>query len=394
MAYSSLKKNNMKYWWLVCIFYCLANVTNAQNTGNNPKVLAYIAQYKAIAVAEMQRTGVPAAIKLAQGIFESNNGESKLCLQSNNHFGIKCKNDWQGDRTYHDDDARGECFRVYATGADSYRDHSDFLKTRPHYAFLFQIPPTDYEAWAYGLKKAGYATNPRYPERIIQIINEYNLNEVTLSALQQTTNSTASTPLTTEPTTIGASTPPTSSDIKFVAPPANTTPTVTEEDEEEVIEEVISIALKKDTTLTVNDTSKQATPNYPQGVFTINGLKVIYAEAGISMLAIAQQHNIAYKKLIEFNELTEIDILEKSQLLFLEKKKKIGAQTIHIVVPNETMEDIAQKEGMLLQSLLDFNRIPKGRQPVSGEKIYLKGNSPTTPKLIEATTAKNTTATS
>jgi LysM repeat protein len=152
--------------------------------------------------------------------------------------------------------------------------------------------------------------------------------------------------------------------------------------------------LKKDTTLTVNDTSKQATPNYPQGVFTINGLKVIYAEAGISMLAIAQQHNIAYKKLIEFNELTEIDILEKSQLLFLEKKKKIGAQTIHIVVPNETMEDIAQKEGMLLQSLLDFNRIPKGRQPVSGEKIYLKGNSPTTPKLIEATTAKNTTATS
>ncbi|HAN39653.1 MAG TPA: hypothetical protein DCQ29_12180, partial [Chitinophagaceae bacterium] len=118
------------------------------------------------------------------------------------------------------------------------------------------------------------------------------------------------------------------------------------------------------------------------------------AEAGTSMLAIAQQHNIAYKKLIEFNELTEIDILEKSQLLFLEKKKKIGAQTIHIVVPNETMEDIAQKEGMLLQSLLDFNRIPKGRQPVSGEKIYLKGNSPTTPKLIEATTAKNTTTTS
>ncbi|HAI82466.1 MAG TPA: hypothetical protein DCL43_02265 [Chitinophagaceae bacterium] len=389
----------MKYWWLVCIFYCLANVTNAQNTGNNPKVLVYIAQYKAIAVAEMQRTGVPAAIKLAQGIFESNNGESKLCLQSNNHFGIKCKNDWQGDRTYHDDDARGECFRVYATGADSYRDHSDFLKTRPHYAFLFQIPPTDYEAWAYGLKKAGYATNPRYPERIIQIINEYNLNEVTLLALQQSSTNAGSNVLTATPAIPEVTPSQAGNDIKFVTPPsqpANTKPATEKdvEEDEEVIEEIITITAKKDTTLTVNDTSKQATTNYPQGVFTINGLKVIYAEAGTSMLAIAQQHNIAYKKLIEFNELTEIDILEKSQLLFLEKKKKIGAQTIHIVVPNETMEDIAQKEGMLLQSLLDFNRIPKGRQPVSGEKIYLKGNSPTTPKLIEATTAKNTTTTS
>ncbi|HAN39652.1 MAG TPA: hypothetical protein DCQ29_12175, partial [Chitinophagaceae bacterium] len=287
----------MKYWWLVCIFYCLANVTNAQNTGNNPKVLVYIAQYKAIAVAEMQRTGVPAAIKLAQGIFESNNGESKLCLQSNNHFGIKCKNDWQGDRTYHDDDARGECFRVYATGADSYRDHSDFLKTRPHYAFLFQIPPTDYEAWAYGLKKAGYATNPRYPERIIQIINEYNLNEVTLLALQQSSTNAGSNVLTATPAIPEVTPSQAGNDIKFVTPPsqpANTKPATEKdvEEDEEVIEEIITITAKKDTTLTVNDTSKQATTNYPQGVFTINGLKVIYAEAGTSMHAQARGRGV------------------------------------------------------------------------------------------------------
>ena len=143
----------------------------------------YIAKYKDIAIEEMLRTGVPASIKLAQGIHETAAGKSALVTKSNNHFGIKCKAEWKGPSVSHDDDARGECFRKYEDPFQSYRDHSDFLKTRAHYASLFQLDPTDYEGWAYGLKKAGYATNPKYPQIIIKLIKDYNLDDYTLIAL-------------------------------------------------------------------------------------------------------------------------------------------------------------------------------------------------------------------
>src|SRR5437868_11855926 len=128
------------------------------------QIRKYIDTYKDIAVAEEIRTGVPAAITLAQGIHETGAGTSDLVLSSNNHFGIKCKTEWSGAAVYHDDDAKGECFRKYNDPIDSYRDHSDFLKNRPYYASLFKLDPTDYAAWSFGLKKAGYATNPRYPQ--------------------------------------------------------------------------------------------------------------------------------------------------------------------------------------------------------------------------------------
>ncbi len=143
----------------------------------------YIAKYKDIAIEEMIRTGVPASITLAQGIHETEAGRSSLVLKSNNHFGIKCKTEWKGESVSHDDDARGECFRKYADPNDSYKDHSDFLKGRAHYASLFTLNPTDYEAWAYGLKKAGYATNPKYPQLLIKLIRDYNLQDYTLIAL-------------------------------------------------------------------------------------------------------------------------------------------------------------------------------------------------------------------
>lgn len=147
-------------------------------------VIAYISSYKDLAISEMQRTGVPASITLAQGIFESTAGTSELVMASNNHFGIKCKDTWTGESVKHDDDLKQECFRKYPTALDSYKDHSDFLKTRSHYAFLFKIDPSDYKGWAYGLKKAGYATNPKYPMALIKLIEDYNLNEYTLLALQ------------------------------------------------------------------------------------------------------------------------------------------------------------------------------------------------------------------
>src|SRR5450432_2471162 len=147
------------------------------------QVITYINTYKTIAISEEQRTGVPASIILAQGIHETQAGTSDLVLASNNHFGIKCKDNWYGKTVYHDDDKRGECFRGYATAADSYRDHSDFLSHSQRYAFLFKLNPEDYQSWAYGLKKAGYATNIHYAQILINLIQDYDLQRFSLIAL-------------------------------------------------------------------------------------------------------------------------------------------------------------------------------------------------------------------
>ena len=135
----------------------------------------YIRKYHKIAIDEMHSYGIPASITLAQGILESGNGNSDLAHKSNNHFGIKCHKDWYGRKVYHDDDAKNECFRKYRKVSDSYRDHSEFLKNRDRYAFLFDYKMTDYTAWAKGLKKAGYATHPEYAEKLINLIERFDL---------------------------------------------------------------------------------------------------------------------------------------------------------------------------------------------------------------------------
>ena len=135
----------------------------------------YVKKYADMAVKEMVRSGVPASITLAQGILESGSGMSKLATQGNNHFGIKCHKGWEGKSMKVDDDAPNECFRVYSSVADSYKDHSDFLRYRDRYKFLFDLERTDYKGWAYGLKKAGYATDPGYPAKLIKYIEEYKL---------------------------------------------------------------------------------------------------------------------------------------------------------------------------------------------------------------------------
>jgi len=144
----------------------------------NKNIIKYIEQYAALAVKEMERTGVPASIKIAQGIHETNAGKSDLVLKSNNHFGIKCKSSWTGEKVYHNDDEEGECFRKYDNATASYLDHSDYLKSQPRYAFLFDYDANDYAAWAWGLKKAGYATNPIYAQTLIKYIEAYHLNEL------------------------------------------------------------------------------------------------------------------------------------------------------------------------------------------------------------------------
>src|SRR5258708_25035567 len=167
---------------IVCLLVLAGKGLQAQ-VQYSADVISYINTYKALSMAEMQRSGIPASIILAQGIHETEAGNSELVKKSNNHFGIKCKDEWKGATVYHDDDSRGECFRSYPTAADSYRDHSEFLRGSTRYAFLFKLDPTDYEGWAYGLKKAGYATNIRYSQILIKLIKDYNLQQYSLIAI-------------------------------------------------------------------------------------------------------------------------------------------------------------------------------------------------------------------
>ena len=135
----------------------------------------YIDRYKHIAIEQMERYGIPASITMAQGILESDSGNSLLSQRSNNHFGIKCKSNWRGERVYHDDDAKGECFRAYPTVEASYHDHAEFLDSQPRYDSLFAYASDDYKSWARGLKAAGYATAPDYAQRLVRIIEENQL---------------------------------------------------------------------------------------------------------------------------------------------------------------------------------------------------------------------------
>src|SRR5690554_1334417 len=153
------------------------------NTPYNTRVQNYINQFSGIAQAEMQQYGIPASIKLAQGILESGAGAGELAMKSNNHFGIKCHRGWEGGRVYHDDDERGECFRKYNDPKYSFRDHSLFLTTRGRYKDLFSLRKDDYVGWSLGLKRAGYATDPNYPQKLIGIIERYQLDKYDREAL-------------------------------------------------------------------------------------------------------------------------------------------------------------------------------------------------------------------
>ena len=171
--FAEIVKHTMKKLklFLILIICCLT----LQAQTRNKQYEAYIKKYRELAVEEMKKYHIPASITLAQGLLESGAGQSALARKSNNHFGIKCGSDWYGKTVSHDDDARGECFRAYKHPKDSYEDHSKFLAGRPRYASLFKLNITDYRGWARGLKKAGYATNPRYADQLIGIIELYEL---------------------------------------------------------------------------------------------------------------------------------------------------------------------------------------------------------------------------
>jgi len=399
----------MKKWILLVTVYTgiCANST-AQNLSVKEKTEAYINSYKELAIEEMLRTGVPASIKLAQGILESQFGESPLAKNANNHFGIKCKTEWTGEKTYQDDDAKGECFRVYPTAEQSYRDHSDFLKNRPHYAFLFKLEPTDITGWAYGLKRAGYATNATYPEKLLRVIEDYKLHQYTMLALAIREN--RNTPIVAPTQQVTASIDATKTPVQWVKEEEakipvsedkqkQDTPQVVNKTETEKSKEIklpednkikeeikpapipVQAPVENNTAKTEDSIvpekkeepvgEKKKSP-YPDGVFTINHTKAIYAKEGTSLLALAHRYDISLSKLFDFNELPESDILESDQLLFIEKKQKRGASDLHEVVSGETLHAIGQKEGVRLESLLEYNKLKKDSQLSAGQKLYLR----------------------
>lgn len=304
-------------------------------------VIAYIDTYKDLAIAEMKRTGVPASIKLAQGVHETMAGMSDLVLKSNNHFGIKCKTGWAGAKVYHTDDAVGECFRSYPKAEDSYIDHSNFLKGSPRYAFLFELNPEDYEAWAYGLKKAGYATNIKYSQILIRLIKDYNLQQYSLVALGKL-NEADELPV--------------------------TGPKKGEEASNEgaYAEPVIKMPV-----------------TYPSGEFQINNTKVIYVKSGVSWLALAEQHNMPLARLLDFNDLeTDEPIEQPGRLVYIQRKRKVGTGEFYIVQKGENMYDICQKEGIRLESLRSLNQLFEGMEPAPGQKLHLQTQAVKRPLLI------------
>lgn len=310
-------------------------------------IATYINTYKDLAIAEMQRTGVPAAITLAQGIYESGAGQSVLVLSSNNHFGIKCKSNWKGESVKHDDDERAECFRKYPKAEDSYKDHSDFLKNGQRYAFLFQLDPADYTGWANGLKKAGYATNPKYPQVLIKMVEEYGLQEYTLIAMGKL--------------------PPNDNILVVVNEKITSNPPPVEE-----------IQTQEKTIV-----NKSAIPivNYPTGKFTINETKVVYVKKGTSYFAIAKEYDVDLSKLFEFNEIPRTELNDKDQLVYLQRKRKTGAEEFHIVQPGETLYDIAQLQGIRLESLRELNWLNENDKPAPGQRLSLHKKSTSMPKL-------------
>jgi LysM repeat protein len=281
----------------------------------------YIEMYKDIAIREMKRMGVPAAITLAQGILETESGNSVLVKKSNNHFGIKCKSSWTAGGVSHDDDAQGECFRQYASAEESYRDHSNFLRGNSRYGFLFKLDVKDYQGWAHGLKKAGYATNPAYPQIVIRNIEKYNLQQYTLAGADE-------------------------------APKFNSGQYQDDPEEKEA-----PVRMAVVTTETKEYSDEEAATGF-SAPYKKDGRKVVDAVKGTSLLKIAEANNIRLVKLLEYNGL-EDGLLQQDQVIYLEPKPKAAAvkNITHTVQAKEGLYSISKKYGITVQQLKEWNNL-------------------------------------
>ncbi len=291
----------------------------------------YIDKYKELAIRNMIEFNIPASVTLAQACLESGNGNSELAKRSNNHFGIKCHSDWKGRRTYHDDDKKGECFRVYDEVYESYADHSRFLQ-RPRYAKCFELKITDYKAWAHELKNAGYATNPKYPQLLIKIIEESKLYEIDEEALKRKKGGD-----------------------KHLA--KNTKPQKTKSknnDFEQVDLFGNAINIQK----------------------TKNNIKYIEAKPNENPESIARRLELGLWQIKSYNNIGKDYRFSEGERVYIQPKRRKASEEFHKVVEGETMWQISQKHGVKLNTLYRNNRMKKGEEPKVGEILHLQKRKP------------------
>ena len=271
----------------------------------------YINRYKDIAIEQMMRHRIPASITLAQGLLESGAGKSLLTVSSNNHFGIKCHNEWTGRRFYKDDDIKDDCFRVYDNARESFEDHSKFL-LRPRYKSLFSLKITDYKGWARGLKACGYATNPQYADKLIGIIELYNLSEYDYAKTYD----------------------------KFIA----------------------------------SHSGANTSGHYADHrIYYRNRNYYLVANGGETFKSLAKEVGVSYRKLAKYNERDKKDVLSKGDIVYMEKKRskaeKMYKNQPHVVRVNESLYDIAQLYGIRLKYLYKKNGLPLDYVPRPGDRL-------------------------
>ena len=311
----------MKQGLIILLFILIGLATHAQMTREQ-----YILRYQLLAIEEMGRSGIPASIKMAQAVLESGNGNSLLSRNSNNHFGIKCKSNWRGQRVYHDDDERGECFRKYKSVEESYIDHTNFLMGNPRYAFLFTLPPDDYKRWAKGLKEAGYATARHYDNSLIKIIEDHQLYRL---------------------------------------------------DQKQTIRPLLA---NSKSPVFNNGMSDKLTINPFNGrqTININDLKAVIAREGDTYEVIAQSLRIEDWELYNFNDQPQGYRPQPNEVVYIEQKHRKASKNveIHTVSEGETLHFISQMYGLKLKPLYRRNRMKPGEQPQTGEVVYLRKRKP------------------
>ena len=328
-----------------CLFSCRAYKPIVSSTKSRPapkpdqSLQEYINSYKGLAVTEMNRTGIPASITLAQAIIESDGGNSTLARNANNHFGIKCHDDWTGPSVKHTDNSRNECFRKYARAEDSFYDHSDFIKSGSRYSFLFNYNPTDYKAWAHGLKKAGYATNPDYANMLIRTIEDNGL------AYFDHGFNVADMPVVKSDSTKRTSVPHSADSTKKTVTFSNVTPAV-----------------------------MARTPRIMEN----NRIQYIIVKDGETREKLENEFQLLRWELAKYNELHNDFVPVAGQMLYLQPKRDKAEQGKEFYTAGEgdTMYTISQKYGIKMKKLYEMNRMDEGAEPEAGRKIWLRSSKP------------------
>lgn len=334
----------------------------------------YIRKYAPVAVREMYRSGVPASITLAQGLLESRYGQSELAVKGNNHFGIKC-HDWTGKKMYHDDDRRGECFRVYGTADESFSDHSDFLRYRDRYKSLFNNDVTDYKAWAHGLKKAGYATDPAYPSKLIKLIEDYHLDKYD----------------TMRPEDFGetANVRPDEKELrntihirltrkqKREAKRAEKAEKVTKTDktEKQVPIPEPPLSIEEPERVTTEKASETFSFSLVRQMYKTNGVPFVYSQEGESYASIANDYHLFLREILRFNDAVSDKRLEPGTTVYLQSKKSQTKRGLDKYISDEggeTLYELSQRFAVKLKDLCKMNDLARDYVTKPGDELDLR----------------------